>query len=63
MTDKTKKLQSLLTAQVGKGGLHNIVAAVQSVDQRLDFVRRSTSPNTFRRMCRIAVWFRLLLNA
>jgi len=38
MTDKTRKLQSLLTAQVGKGGLHNIVAAVQSFDQRLDFV-------------------------
>jgi len=38
MTDKTRKLQSLLTAQVGKGGLHNIVAAVQSFDRRLDFV-------------------------
>jgi len=38
MTDKTKKLQSLLTAQVGKGGLHNIVAAVQSFDHSLDFV-------------------------
>jgi D-alanyl-D-alanine carboxypeptidase len=34
----TNKLQALLTAQVGKGGLHNIVAAVQSYDQRLDFV-------------------------
>jgi len=38
MTDKTKKLQSLLDAQVGKGGLHNIVAAVQSYDQKLDFI-------------------------
>ncbi|NWG18907.1 MAG: beta-lactamase family protein [Chloroflexi bacterium] len=38
MTDKTRKLQSLLTAQVGKGGLHNIVAAVQSYDKNLDFV-------------------------
>lgn len=38
MTDKTKKLQSLLDSQVGKGGLHNIVAAVQSCDQSLDFV-------------------------
>lgn len=38
MTDKTRKLQSLLNAQVGKGGLHNIVAAVQSYNQSLDFV-------------------------
>ncbi len=38
MTDKTRKLQSLLDAQVGKGGLHNIVAAVQSYNQSLDFV-------------------------
>jgi hypothetical protein len=35
MTDKTKKLQSLLNAQVGKGGLRNIVAAVQSYDKSL----------------------------
>ncbi len=41
MTDKTKKLQSLLNALVGKGGLHNIVAAVQSYDQSLDFVGAS----------------------
>lgn len=27
MTDKTKKLQSLLDSQVGKGGLHNLGAA------------------------------------
>jgi D-alanyl-D-alanine carboxypeptidase len=38
MTDKTRKLQSLLDAQVGKGGLNNIVAAVQSYDKSLDFV-------------------------
>jgi D-alanyl-D-alanine carboxypeptidase len=38
VTDKTQKLQSLLNSQVGKGGLHNIVAAVQSYDQSLDFV-------------------------
>lgn len=38
MTDKTEKLQSLLNSQVGKGGLHNIVAAVQSYDKGLDFV-------------------------
>ncbi len=37
MIDKTKKLQSLLDAQVGKGGLRNIVAAVQSYDHNLDF--------------------------
>jgi CubicO group peptidase (beta-lactamase class C family) len=38
MPDKTQNLQSLLNSQVGKGGLHNIVAAVQSYDQSLDFV-------------------------
>ena len=38
VTDKTRKLQSLLNAQVGKGGLHNIVATVQSYDKSLDFV-------------------------
>jgi len=37
MPDKTQKLQSLLSAQVGKGGLHNLVAAVQSYDRSLDF--------------------------
>jgi CubicO group peptidase (beta-lactamase class C family) len=38
MTNKTQKLQSLLNAQVGKGGLRNIVAAVQSYDKGLDLV-------------------------
>jgi D-alanyl-D-alanine carboxypeptidase len=38
MSDKTKKLQSLLDAQIGKSGLHNIVTAVQSYDKSLDFV-------------------------
>ena len=38
MPDKTQKLQSLLNAQVGKGGLHNIVTAMQSCDKSLDFV-------------------------
>jgi len=38
MPDKTQKLQSLLDSQIGKGGLHNIVAAVQSYDKSLDFV-------------------------
>jgi CubicO group peptidase (beta-lactamase class C family) len=38
MTDKTRKFQSLLDSQVGKGGLHNIVAAVQSYDKSLEIV-------------------------
>jgi CubicO group peptidase (beta-lactamase class C family) len=38
MSDKIAKLQSLLNSQVGKGGQHNIVAAVQSYDKSLDFV-------------------------
>lgn len=38
MTDKSKKLQSLLNFQIGKSGLRNIVAAVQSYDKSLDFV-------------------------
>jgi D-alanyl-D-alanine carboxypeptidase len=38
MTGRTQKLQSLLASQVGKGSLHNIVAAVQSYDKSLDFV-------------------------
>lgn len=35
--DTTKKLQALLEAQIGRGGVHNIVAAVQSDDKRIDF--------------------------
>lgn len=38
MRDKTQKLQSLLNAQVGKGGIRNIVAAVQSYDKSMDFI-------------------------
>lgn len=38
MVDKTRKFQSLLDSQVGKGGLQNIVVAVQSYDRSLDFV-------------------------
>ena len=38
MDKKTGKLQSLLNAQVGKGGVRNIVTAVQSYDKRFDFV-------------------------
>ncbi|CAG0993483.1 D-alanyl-D-alanine carboxypeptidase [Anaerolineales bacterium] len=38
MKEKTRKFQFLLDAQIGKGGLHNIVAAVQSYDQSLDFI-------------------------
>ena len=32
-----KKLQALLDRQVGKGGIRNIVAAVQSADRSTDF--------------------------
>jgi D-alanyl-D-alanine carboxypeptidase len=38
MNEKTKKLQSFLDAQIGKGDIHNVVAAVQSYDHSLDFV-------------------------
>lgn len=38
MTDTTKKLPSLLNSQVGKGGVHNLVVAVQSYDRSLDFL-------------------------
>jgi D-alanyl-D-alanine carboxypeptidase len=41
MSDKTKKLQTLLDAQIGKGSIHNIVAAVQSYDRSIDFVGAS----------------------
>ncbi len=37
MIDRTKELQSLLDAQIGKGSLRNAVAAVQSYDYTLDF--------------------------
>lgn len=37
MTDKIQKAQALLNSQVGKGGLQNIVAALQSYDKSLDF--------------------------
>ena len=33
-----EKLQSILDTQIGKGNIHNIVAAVQSDDRSLDFV-------------------------
>jgi CubicO group peptidase (beta-lactamase class C family) len=33
-----KKLQSFLDAQIGKGNIHSVVAAVQSYDHSLDFV-------------------------
>jgi CubicO group peptidase (beta-lactamase class C family) len=32
------KLQSVLDGQIGKGNIHNIVAAVQAHDRRIDFV-------------------------
>jgi D-alanyl-D-alanine carboxypeptidase len=33
----SQKLQSILDAQIGKSNIHNIVAAVQSRDRRIDF--------------------------
>lgn len=33
-----KKLQAILERQIGKGNIHNIVAAIQSEDQHIDFV-------------------------
>lgn len=41
MNENTRKLQSLLNAQIGKGNTHNVVAAVQSYDKRLDFIGAS----------------------
>jgi CubicO group peptidase (beta-lactamase class C family) len=35
---ETKKLRSFLDAQIGKGNIHSVVAAVQSYDHSLDFV-------------------------
>ena len=34
----TKRLQVVLDAQIGRGGIHNIVTAVQSHDRNIDFV-------------------------
>jgi CubicO group peptidase (beta-lactamase class C family) len=36
--EKTKKLQSFLDGQIGKGNIHSVIAAVQSYDHSLDFV-------------------------
>jgi D-alanyl-D-alanine carboxypeptidase len=41
MNAKTKKLQALLDAQIGKGGIHNIAAAMQSYDRSIDFAGAS----------------------
>jgi CubicO group peptidase (beta-lactamase class C family) len=38
MSGISKKLQAVLDAQIGRGGVHNIVAAVQSHDRSIDFV-------------------------
>jgi CubicO group peptidase (beta-lactamase class C family) len=38
MNEKTKKLQSFLDRQIGKGNIHSVVTAVQSYDRNLDFV-------------------------
>jgi D-alanyl-D-alanine carboxypeptidase len=37
MSGITKKLQAVLDAQIGRGGIHNVVAAVQSHDRSLNF--------------------------
>ncbi len=37
MNEIAKKLQAILDAQIGKGNIHSIVAAVQSQDRSLDF--------------------------
>jgi D-alanyl-D-alanine carboxypeptidase len=38
MNEIAKKLQAILDAQIGRGGIHNIVAAIQSHDRSIDFV-------------------------
>lgn len=38
VTEIAHKLQEVLDAQIGKGNVNNIVAAVQSRDRRIDFV-------------------------
>jgi D-alanyl-D-alanine carboxypeptidase len=38
VSGETKKLQAVLEAQIGRGNVHNIVAAVQSQDQHIDFI-------------------------
>jgi tetratricopeptide (TPR) repeat protein len=38
MIERMKKLQAVLDAQIGKENIHNLVAAVQSDDQSIDFV-------------------------
>lgn len=41
MREVNNKLQSVLNSQVGKGNVHNIVAAIQSENRSLDFVGAS----------------------
>jgi hypothetical protein len=38
MTGIAKKLQAILDAQIGKGNIYSIVAAVQSHSRSIDFV-------------------------
>ena len=38
MSELQTRLQRILTSQIGKGNIHNLVAAVQSLDGRVDFV-------------------------
>jgi len=41
MTNKMEKLQPLLDAQIGKGNIYNVVAAMQSQDQSINFIGAS----------------------
>ena len=45
MKDKNKKLHYLVEGQIGKGHVHNVVAAVQSYDRSLDFAGASGVPD------------------
>lgn len=44
MIEGHNRLQALLEAQVGKGNIFNIVAAVQSYDRSLDSLARRGLP-------------------
>ena len=38
MNGGTQKLQATLDVQIGRANIHNVVVAMQSQDQRIDFV-------------------------
>ena len=37
MSDAARKLQRVIDSQIGKSGVYSFVAAVQSVDRRIEF--------------------------